>query len=182
MNAYPLFMKNNLHPLLSSTSRVFLRLGILFSFVMLLGSCSYQGVTLSQITGVKVKKITNQGVEMEIGMKIDNPNSYGFNVYRSSFQIKLNGTDLGKARLAKREHVKAHSNDVHTFLVTTSFDQLLKGGLPEVIGMFSRKNSELEIKGNLKAGKFLLRKKIPIDRKQNTKMENNAAGGLFNLN
>ncbi|HXC03915.1 MAG TPA: LEA type 2 family protein [Bacteroidia bacterium] len=155
---------------------------LLLGFSLILSSCKYQEVTLGQISGLKVNKITKEGVEMEIGMKINNPNSYGFTVFPSSFQVKLSGTDMGTARLNHRVHIKAHSDEIHTFVVKTSYNQLMQGGLPGMIGLFSQKNAQLEIKGNLKAGKFLFRKKIPIDRKQNTRMENNAGGGLFNMN
>jgi LEA14-like dessication related protein len=140
----------------------------------------YKEVTISQISNVKIKKITNDGMELELGMKIKNPNAYSFSVYPSSFHISLSGTDMGVARLSRREHIKANSEDTHTFLIKTSYDKMLQGGLPALLGLFSKNNTEVEIKGNLKAGKCLIRKKIPIDRKQNTLLENNAAGSLFN--
>ncbi|MFI5149341.1 MAG: LEA type 2 family protein [Bacteroidia bacterium] len=155
---------------------------LFLSILIFTASCKYKEVTLGQISGLKINKITTNGLELELGMKINNPNSYGFSIYRSSFRIKLGGADLGTARIAKRTHIKAHSDEVYTFTIKTSFDKLKEDGLAGMISLFSKKNAEIEIKGNLKAGKFLLRKKIPVDRKQSTRMENNAGGGLFNLN
>jgi hypothetical protein len=50
-----------------------------------------------------------------------------------------------------------------------------------VMALLGSKNAEVEIKGNLKVGKFLIRKSIPIDRKQKAGLDNQAAGSLFNL-
>jgi len=149
--------------------------------IFLLSSCKYEEVTVSQLSGMKINKITNEGVEMEMGIQLKNPNSYGFTIFPSSFDVSLGGTNLGKAHLSKKEKVGPNSDELHTFLIKTSFDQLTQGGIPGLINLFAKKNPEVEIKGNLKAGKFLFRKRIPIDRKQNTRMENNAGGGLFNM-
>jgi LEA14-like dessication related protein len=155
----------------------------LLCFVLLfLSGCSeFKEVQVSQISGVKILKITDKGIDMEIGMKIKNPNTYSFTIYRSAFDIKLGGTDLGVATLKRKEKVKANSEEVHTFLITTTFDKLIKGGLGSVMALLGSKNAEVEIKGNLKVGKFLIRKSIPIDRKQKAGLDNQAAGSLFNL-
>jgi LEA14-like dessication related protein len=162
-------------------STIFLSPLLLCLVILLLSSCKYEEVTVGQLSGMKINKITNEGVEMEMGIQLKNPNSYGFTIFPSSFDVSLGGTNLGKAHLSKKEKVGPNSDEVHTFLIKTSFDQLTQGGLPGLINLFAKKNPEVEIKGTLKAGKFLFRKRIPIDRKQNTKMENNAGGGLFNM-
>ncbi|HEV7230319.1 MAG TPA: LEA type 2 family protein [Bacteroidia bacterium] len=165
---------------LSSLRSVFVPL--LCLLILLSTGCSeFKEVQVSQISGVKILKITDKGVDMEIGMKIKNPNTYSFTIYRSAFDIKLGGTDLGVATLKRKEKVQAGSEEVHTFLITTTFDKLIKGGLGSVMALFGSKNAEIEIKGNLKVGKFLIRKSIPIDRKQKTGLDNQAAGSLFNL-
>jgi LEA14-like dessication related protein len=145
------------------------------------GCAEFQEVQITQISGVKILKMTDKGVDLEIGMKIKNPNGYGFTVYPSTFDIKLSGTDLGLAHLQKKEKVSAHSEDVHTFQISTTFDKLLEGGFANIIGLFSNKNAEIEIKGDLKAGRFLLRKSIPIYRKQKALMNNESGGSILDM-
>jgi LEA14-like dessication related protein len=145
---------------------------VVFMIVSLSSCGPFKEVQVTQISGVKVVHVGDKGVELELGMKINNPNSYGFSIFRSSFDIVLSGTDLGTARLSKREHIAAHSEEFHTFHITTTMDKLLKGGLGSVMALFGTKNPEIEIKGNLKVGKFLIHKSIPVDRKQKINLEN----------
>src|SRR5580692_1543323 len=100
---------------------------------ILFTSCTqYKDVQISQIGGVKIIKITDKGIEMELGMKINNPNTYGFSIFRSSFDIKLGGVDMGTATLSKKEKVAANSDEMHTFHITTTFSKLLEGGLGSI--------------------------------------------------
>ena len=155
---------------------------ILLTILTFSGCTQFKEVQLSQIGGVKIIRITDKGIEMELGMKINNPNSYGFAIYRSSFDIKLAGVDMGTAVLSKKEKVAANSDDMHTFHITTTFNKLLEGGLGGVFALFGKKNTEVEINGKLKVGKFLVRKSLPIARKQKVSLDNQTGkGSLFDM-
>jgi LEA14-like dessication related protein len=160
---------------------------ISFGFILLLllsssGCTQFKEVQLSQIGGVKIIKITDKGIEMELGMKINNPNNYAFSIYRSSFDIKLAGVDMGTAVLSKKEKVAANSDEMHNFHITTTFNKLLEGGLGGIFALFGKKNTEVEINGNLKVGKFLIRKSIPIARKQKVGLDNQTGtDSLFDM-
>jgi LEA14-like dessication related protein len=162
-------------------SRLFLCVFLLSGFLFISGCGQFQEVEITEISGVKILKITEKGVDMEIGMKIKNPNGYAFTVFPSSFDIKLSGTDLGTANLQQSEKVNANSEDVHTFRISTTFDKLMEGGLASLLAIFGKNHSEIEIKGNLKVGRFIFRKSIPIDRKQKTNLDNQAGGSLFDM-
>ncbi len=115
-------------------------------------------------------------------MKINNPNTYSFSIFRSTFDIKLGGVDMGTASLSKKEKVSAHSDEIHTFHITTTFNKLLEGGLGGIFALLGKKNTEIEIKGDLKVGKFLIRKAIPVERKQKVSLDNETGTGtLFDL-
>jgi LEA14-like dessication related protein len=153
-------------------------LAIVFSCCF--GSCAeFQEVGVTQIGQVKILKISPKGIEMEIGLKIKNPNAYGFTIYRSSFDVKLGETDLGTATLSKKEKVKANSEDMHVFHITTDVSKLMQGGLGGIMALLGKQSGELILKGNLKVGKFLIRKSIPIERKQRVNLDNQAGGSLF---
>jgi LEA14-like dessication related protein len=157
-------------------------LKILVVFILSLGlkSCAeFKEVEVTQIGQVKIIKVSDKGIEMEIGVKIKNPNAYGFTIYRSSFNVTLAGTDLGTARLDKKVKIKGNSEDMHVFHIVAGVDKLMSGGLGGIFGLLAKKSGELQIKGNLKVGKFLIRKSIPIERKQRVNLENQAGGSLF---
>ena len=159
--------------------------GLLFSLlplIALLSGCSeYKEVQVTQISGVKIVKMTDKGIDLEIGMKINNPNSYGFTIFKSAFDLRLSGTDLGTATLTKKEKIGGNSEEIHTFCITTTPDKLLSGGIGSLMGLFNGKNTELEIKGKLRVGRFLYRRNIPVERKQKTNLDNQAGGSLLNL-
>ncbi len=161
--------------------RLFQILFLCFSLFPIAGCGTFKEVQVTEISGVKILKISDKGIDLEMGMKIKNPNTYAFTVYPSSFDIKLAGTDLGTANLLEKEKVKANSEDVHTFKITTTFDKLLEGGIASLIGLFGKKHAEIEIKGNLRVGRFIFRKSIPIDQKQKTSLDNQAGGSLMDL-
>jgi len=156
---------------------------LIFLFALSFNGCTqFKEVQLSEIGGVKIIKITDKGIEMELGMKINNPNGYAFSIYRSSFDIKLAGTDMGTATLSKKERVAANSDEIHTFHITTTFGKLLEGGLGGIFALLGKKNTEVELKGNLKVGKLLIRKSIPIERKQKVNLDNQTGtGSLFDM-
>ena len=144
------------------------------------GCGDFKEVQISQISGVKVLKVSDKGIELELGMKIKNPNAWAFTIYRSAFHVSLGETDLGIARLTHKERVGAHSEEVHTFHINTTFDKLAQGGVGNLIALFaSRRNPEIQIKGNLKVGKFLIRKSIAIDKKQKVNLDTKDLGSLF---
>jgi LEA14-like dessication related protein len=153
----------------------------LLPFLLLAGCGEYQEVQVTQIGGLKIVKLTDKGVELEIGMKIKNPNTYGFTLFPSEFEIYLSGTDLGKARLTKKENIAPNSEEMHYFHVASTFDKLAGTGVPGLLMLFGSKQAEIEIKGNLKAGRFLFRRKIPVDRKQKVNMDKSSGGSLLDL-
>jgi LEA14-like dessication related protein len=156
-------------------------LTILAACMLVLSGCGdFKEVQISQISGVKVLNVSDKGIELELGMKIKNPNAWAFTIYRSAFHVNLGETDLGIAQLTHKERVAANSEEVHTFHISTTFDKIAQGGMGNLIALFAaRKNPEIQIKGNLKVGKFLIRKSIPIDKKQRVNLDTKDLGSLF---
>lgn len=127
-------------------------------------SCKdFQEINVSKIDGFKVKSLTQEGISGEVKVKIKNPNSIGFNVYRSSCDVYFGDLYLGKAKLKKRIRVGANSDSEHTFALEGKFKDM---SLLQLTSLLSGKSQALVLKGNIKAGKFFYKKKFPIDRKE----------------
>jgi LEA14-like dessication related protein len=125
-----------------------------------------------QVTGVKgftVKKIDTKGVEGDILLGLKNPNPYGFSIYKSTFDVSYSGIYLGKAKLAKRVRIKANQEDTYAFNLKGDLSQVNLVDVMKLLNGSSFKNT-IEIKGNLRAGKFYLIKKIPVDVKENIRL------------
>ncbi len=136
----------------------------LVGLIFLCNSCSqYKNVNVSGIQDLRILQLSEKGIEVEIGVKIENPNSFAFNIYRSSFDIKLNNESVGEAKLDKKVRVKAHSNDIHYFHVSADFSHLSAATVVNLLTVALKRSVPVSLKGEIKAGKFFHKEKIPID-------------------
>lgn len=103
-------------------------------------------------------------MELELNVKIKNPNNFGFNIYPSDFDISFGTTDIGKARLKEKLHINANSEISYKIVVKSDVSKVLSNGFLSIMAMM--KNPVIGIKGELKAGKMFYKKKFPVDFKE----------------
>ena len=134
-------------------------------FILILTSCaSFQEIKITNITNFNITKLSAEGIEGEIKAVINNPNSTGFKVFRSKATVMLGDAVLGTAHLKKKVRIPANSNSEHTFILKGNLKDM--GGLGMVTGLLTGKGKQIEVKGYIRAGKFIIRHKFPIDQKQ----------------
>jgi LEA14-like dessication related protein len=136
---------------------------ILFFVIVSLCSCTeYKEIRVSSIKDFKVTKLGVEGIEAEVAVEIDNPNSLGFNVYRSKARLSYGGIDLGEAKIKRRVHIGPKSSEEHRFKLKGTLKNV---SLTDLSSLLSGKK-KVELKGDLKVGRFLYRRRFPIDLKQ----------------
>ena len=117
-----------------------------------------------EVTGVKsfrLTKVGTDGLEGEVILGIKNPNSTGFSIYPSEFDVTYSGLKMGKARLHKRVHIDPNCEKVYVFKLKTDLKDM---NLMDVLGIVNGgKLGQIQVKGNLKAGKFYIKKHFPVD-------------------
>ncbi|WP_317899582.1 LEA type 2 family protein [Aurantibacillus circumpalustris] len=138
--------------------------------LLLFTNCrDYKEIQTTGVKGFKVNKISTEGIDGDIMIGIKNPNNFGFSIYKSAFDVNYSGVYLGKAKLTKRVHISANEEEVYSFNLKNDF----KGAnLPDVMKLLSGamfKNT-IEVRGNLKVGKFHFKKKIPIKISEKVKL------------
>src|SRR4051812_12698695 len=97
---------------------------LFFFFAMLLALTSCHDIKEVQCTGVKgfkVNKLDTKGVDADILLGIKNPNTFGFSIYKSAFDVTYSGIYLGKAKLTKRVHIHGKAEEVYSFNLTNDF-------------------------------------------------------------
>ena len=131
----------------------------------ILTSCigEFKEISITRIDGFKVTKLAADGIDGEINVTINNPNSTSFKVYRSKATIMYGDSKLGVARIARKVKIKANSNASETFILKGNLKDMSIASLPDLL---MGKGKQMEIKGNIKAGKWYYRKRFPIDQKQ----------------
>lgn len=117
-------------------------------------------LNVSNVESFNMTKITRDNLEGEIGIKINNPNKMGFSIYPSEFAVNFSGMDLGNARLYKKVRISGNSEKVYIFKLNSDLSALNPLELLKLLS--SEKLGNIEVKGNLKVGKFLVKRKIPI--------------------
>ena len=138
---------------------------IFLPFLFLISCKPIQPISISGVNDVKVEEVSLTRIKLNVGMKIKNPNAFGFKIYPSTINFKVNGIDMGPGRITKRTRVKANSEDIRTFYIEAD---LSKSGIAmnKIIELAKSRSVNIEAKGDIKAGRFFYRKKFPIDVKQ----------------
>jgi len=143
-------------------------------FLIVLTSCGdFQDVTFSGIEGVKIVKMSQQGIEAEIIAKIKNPNKMAFTVYPTDMDVTLSGMSAGKAHLSSRVRIKPHSEELYTFKIKSDFSSVNLMDLPKLLGMAMSKNAKVGLKGDLKVGKLFVKRSYPVDVSERVPLNTN---------
>ncbi len=139
-----------------------LNLILLIYITLLTSSCrEFKEASVTGVDGFSIKKIDIKEMQAELKLIIKNTNSFGFSVYPSEFDIMFSGISLGKAKLRKRVHLAGNTEQVYSFNLTTNLQDL--NFLDAAMLLSSSNAGKLEVKGDLKAGKFYLKKKFPVN-------------------
>lgn len=141
---------------------------VICSFLFLNSCKDFKEAQCTGVKGFKINKINTEGLNADLILGIKNPNSIGFSVYPSEFDVILNGVNLGKAKSSKRVHIDANGEKNYTFTLKSDFKNV---NPLDIIKLASggTTSGNIQVKGNLKAGKFYLKKKFPIDIKERIK-------------
>ena len=138
----------------------------LISSVFVFSSChDMKEVQCTGVKGFKVDRISTSGLEGDIILGVKNPNDFGFSIYRSEFDVTYSGVYLGKARLSKRVFIRRHAEENYNFHLVSDFKNVNLLDVMKLLNGASFKNL-VEVKGDLKAGKFYMKKRFPVDLKE----------------
>ena len=133
-------------------------------------SCrNYKEVQITGVKGFNVNKINAEGIDGDILIGIKNPNNFGFSIYKSEFDVNYSGVYLGKAKLTKRVRISANKEEVYSFNLKNDFKGANLSDVMKLLGGAMFKNT-IEVTGNLKVGKFYVKKKIPVKISEKIKL------------
>lgn len=136
-------------------------------FLTLTSCGDFQDVTFLGIDSMKVNKLSQQGLDIDVTAKIKNPNNVAFTIYKSDLDATFSGMNVGKASITKNVKIKANSEQSYTFNVKSNFSKLSAGELPNLLSIAMSRSIKVGLKGNLKVGKMLVKKEYPVDMTKN---------------
>jgi LEA14-like dessication related protein len=150
-----------LHYIFQKQMRTIKFLAFVFTILIFTSCEELQDVKVVGVDSFFLNKINTDGIEAEVKIKIHNPNSRGFSLYPSEFDIIFSGIRLGKARLYKRVHINANTEKVYTFKLKSKLEDL---NIFDAMRLLNPDNlGKIEVQGDLKAGKFYVKKKFPVN-------------------
>lgn len=127
-------------------------------------SCNpLQEISFSGVEGVKLNNLSQKGIDALVTVRIKNPNSMSFKVYPSEMEIAVNGMKLGKTSITDNVTIKRNSEAPYTFKIHSDFAGFSFADLPKLLSIATNKNLQVNLKGNLKGGKLLMKRSYPID-------------------
>lgn len=135
----------------------------LVSIIFFTSCGDFQDVSFSGIQGVKVNKLSQKGIDVDITARIKNPNTVAFTIYHSDMDATFSGMNVGKAFLTNNVKIKANSEQDYTFNVRSDFSSLSLAELPSLLAIAASRSIKIGLKGNLKVGKLLVKKNYPVD-------------------
>ena len=131
-------------------------------------SCkSIRDVTIEGVENIKLTNLSKEEIEFEFDMRINNPNSIGVTIYPSEFETSVNNINAVKIKLAKKVRIKAKTDMAYTFHYKSDFSKLELNNVVKIMSVVASKSANLSLKGDIKAGKWFYKKKIPVELKKN---------------
>ena len=122
-----------------------------------------QPVSIGGIERLKLNKFSREGIDAEFGIKIKNPNKMSIIVYPSEFDGTVNNISVGKIKLYKKVKIKGRSDETEIFYVKSDFSKLNFGDIANILPIVASGNANLNLKGNIRAGKWYFKKKFPVE-------------------
>ena len=143
-------------------------LSFLVSTLFFISCKDFKEAQCTGVKGFKIHKIGPQGLDADILLGIKNPNKTGFSIYRSEFDVIFSGINLGKAKLSKRVHIDGNTEKTYSFNLKSNFKDANPMDIMKLISGGAR--GIIEVTGDLKAGKFYLKKRFPVKVKEKVDM------------
>jgi LEA14-like dessication related protein len=135
-------------------------------FLVFFSSCiGLKNLEVKEVKGFSLKKLDPSGMESTLQLSIFNPNRFGFVILPSVFDVRYSGMYLGKAKLVKSVRIKGKEEKTYSFELQNDFKEVNFLDLLNLLQPGAFKN-EINLKGELKASKFLVRKKFKVDYKE----------------
>ena len=141
-----------------------LRIGlvILFSVFFLTSCFDYEDVEFKGVQNIGLDDRSGGTITVRIDMKVNNPNSYNIKINKSSLDVFVNGSKVGKTKMKNNIVLKKNQQDVYPLYLTFSEKELKSSALAS-IGSLLTGRMKVRIKGDIKAKVYGIGKKFPID-------------------
>jgi LEA14-like dessication related protein len=152
-----------------------LRIGLitLFSVVFLTSCFDYEDVDFKGVQNIGLEDRSGGIITLRMDIKVNNPNSYNIKIKKSSLDVFVNGSKVGKTKMKNNIVLKKNHQDVYPLYLTLSEKELKSSALSSIGSLLTGK-MKVRVKGEIKAKVYGIGKKVPIDLEESVNL-----GSLF---
>lgn len=143
---------------------------IAFLSLSLYSCIKYKEVEVKEVSNVRIKKMTTEKIEIELTMKISNPNNYKISVVDSDLELYVKNKKIGATNIKEKIVLPKKSEEHHKIVIETGLADMLTGAIPVLVGLVFDRSIELEINGNIKARAKSLSKTFPVNFKDRVEL------------
>jgi len=148
-----------------------LKYSVLFLLLIQLSSClKYEEVKMVKVVNVEMKNVSPKGMDIDVAMQIDNPNTYAISIVDSDLQFFVEGKKVGVATIKDNVKLNKKSNEVYHFTIQSKFGNIGAEALPLAMSLLSKSSIKVQLKGDVKAKAKGIGKRFPVDFTENVKL------------
>lgn len=124
---------------------------------MLLVSCSFQELEISQLKDFKITEFKDNVLTLHANVVVNNPNSVRMKISDADFDLKINEKIIG--HLSQMDKLVLPAKTQKEYPVTAKFQLTnLENGIFSLIQIVNRRDSKISITGKVVGRSFLYRK------------------------
>lgn len=133
-------------------------------------SCSIARLPMVKgIDDVKVNRFNKDSLYLDVGLKINNPGTWGYRIKRVDVNLMMNDKPVGS--INGKLPFKLITKGDRTYNITAGVGtNNVVNVIPDLLGIFSGKQVKLQLQGQIKMRWFIFTKTIKFDNNKEFKM------------
>jgi LEA14-like dessication related protein len=138
-----------------------------FLLILLLSGCKLKPIIPSGVQDVKFGTVdmATGTVNGELGLKINNPNSFAVTVYLIELDVTIAGVPMGHVKLEDKFKIEKNAEAVYPVKISATLTDLFNG-IPKILTAIQKKQSNVALTGNIKVGSGVFKHNFPININQ----------------
>lgn len=132
--------------------------------LLMLSSCKfYKEVEVKEVQNIVVTDFTQELVQAEVTLLINNPNWYAVTLTQSDIDVFVNQRDMGKVNLVEKIKLPSKTTTTYTITLQGEYEAVSNDFLGNLLGLLIAPEAEFKAKGFVKGRALLIGREVPVD-------------------
>ncbi len=142
-------------------------LPFLFAISFLVSGCKIQPVIPTGVENIRFGAIDpiKGNVAVNMGLKINNPNTFPITIYALELQITVDGIALGKVSIADKFKIEKNTEAVYPVTANATLTDIIHS-IPKIITAITKKESNVAVSGFIRVGSGIFKHTFPVNVNQ----------------